>query len=212
MRYATPLVPVMMLSIGAVLTVGVDTQRALDLRMPLDQALPTSVAGMASEDLTIDAAELAVAGVDAYLLRSFIPADSTVPPATLYVGYYRAQTQGRTIHSPKNCLPGAGWEVLEGRRVAVPTNSGPVMVNRHLIKKGVQTALVLYWYQGRGRIEANEYVVKVNLLRDAALRQRSDEALVRIVVPVRGSETEAQELAESIARETVPALTQALPR
>ncbi len=211
MRRLTPWAPLLLLSAGAIFTVGVNTQRALDLRTPLDQALPTNIGGMPSDDLTIDAAQLAVAGVDSYLLRSFTQPDSAGLSATLYVGYYREQTQGRTIHSPKNCLPGAGWEALEARRVALTTAAGSVTVNRYLIKNGAQTALVLYWYQGRGRVQANEYVVKLDLLRDAALRQRSEEALVRIVVPVRGSETEAQELAESIARETVPALAQALP-
>ena len=41
-----------------------------------------------------------------------------------------------------------------------------------------------YWYQGRGRVAANEYAVKWQLLRDAARYGRTEEALVRVVVPL----------------------------
>ena len=84
-------------------------------------------------------------------------------------------------------------------------------VNRYLLQNEDVRALVLYWYQGRGRVQANEYLVKWDLLRDAVLRQRSDEALVRIVVPLSGSEEDSFRLARSVAETLVPALDQALP-
>ncbi len=86
-------------------------------------------------------------------------------------------------------------------------------VNRYLLQNGDQRALVLYWYQGRGRVQASEYMVKWDLLRDAALRHRSDEALVRIVVPLVGTgvEEDSFALARSVAEELVPALNKALP-
>jgi EpsI family protein len=61
-----------------------------------------------------------------------------------------------------------------------------VAINRFLLANGGARALVYYWYQGRGRVEANEYRVKWHLLRDAALHGRTEEALVRIVVPLPG--------------------------
>jgi hypothetical protein len=70
---------------------------------------------------------------------------------------------------------------------------------------------VLYWYQGRGRVAANEYLVKWDLLRDQALYGRSDEALVRIIVPVTGSEDAAYNRAVNIAAGLVPAVDRALP-
>jgi EpsI family protein len=103
------------------------------------------------------------------------------------VGYYDYQVQGKTIHSPRNCLPGAGWETVQGGTVLVPAAGGaPVAINRFLLANGGARALVYYWYQGRGRVEANEYRVKWHLLRDAALHGRTEEALVRIVVPLPG--------------------------
>ena len=102
---------------------------------------------------------------------------------TTYVGYYDKQVQGKTIHSPKNCLPGAGWEILNTSSIALPGAEKLGQVNRVLLANKGTRALVYYWYQGRGRIESNEYKVKWNLLRDAALFGRTEEALVRIVVP-----------------------------
>jgi EpsI family protein len=86
-----------------------------------------------------------------------------------------------------------------------------VRVNRYLLQKGAAQALVLYWYQGRGRVEHNEYVLKWDLLRDAALRQRSDEALVRVVVPLAGNEAAALDLARQAAQALIPAVDAALP-
>lgn len=119
----------------------------------------------------------------------------------------------RTIHSPKSCLAGAGWEALTSSThvVELPGGSEAATVNRYLIQRGEERALVFYWYQGRGRIEANEYRVKLDLLLDSAFRSRSDEALVRLVVPVTTSVEDAGAVAETAAANIIPALTRALP-
>ncbi len=70
---------------------------------------------------------------------------------------------------------------------------------------------MLYWYHGRGRVRANEYHVKWDLLRDSALHKRTEEALVRVVVPIMGTEAEAFALAASVAASIAPALDAALP-
>jgi EpsI family protein len=214
---------------GAVLTVGMNTQRAMELRQDLASALPSAMHGFSSTDIEVSAEEIRVAGVSSYLMREFRPAgddgaaipspiaaDGDAPETaaasfSVYVGYYDSQTQGRTIHSPKNCLPGAGWEPLQSRQVMLETPTGSVPANRYLLQRGEQRALVVYWYQGRGRVEANEYLVKVQLLRDAALRGRSEEALVRIVVPIVSDEENAFRIAADIAETLVPSVDLALP-
>ena len=77
-----------------------------------------------------------------------------------------------------------------------------------LVNSG-QKAVVYYWYQGRGRVESNEYRVKLQLLRDSALRGRTEEALVRVVVPVLGSEADAIAQARRVSTQLVPG---SLPR
>lgn len=202
------------LVIGAILaTAGVRAQRSLALRVPLAAALPAEFEGYRSRDVEIPTEELTAAGVSDYLSRMFVAgdSDSTAPPVYLYVGYYDRQTSGRTIHSPRNCLPGGGWEPLTNTLTVIETPAGPVAVNRYLIQKGRDQALVLYWYQGRGRVESNEYAVKWDLVRDAALRRRSEEALVRIVVPMTTDEDEVLRLATAMASRLVPAVALALP-
>lgn len=209
--------PAGLLALGVVLTTaGVHTQKLMPLERPLGDMIPRAYAGWSSEDVIISEDEQRVAGMTEYVLRRHSPPDAVGDEAvaaafSVYVGYYESQSQGKTIHSPKNCLPGGGWEPLTSGRETIETALGPVAVNRYLIGNGPAKALVLYWYQGRGRVEANEYVVKWDLLRDQALLGRSDEALVRIVVPVRGSEDAAFAQAEQIARELVVDVDRALP-
>jgi EpsI family protein len=205
--------PAAVLAVGAVLaTVGVKAQRALPLRVPLVRAVPDTMEGFRGRDLPMSEEEAQAVGVTSYLSRVYGAADSSRGAGfTLYVGYYDRQTQGRTIHSPKNCLPGSGWEPLASRPETLVTSVGTVTVNRYLLQRQQEQALVLYWYQGRGRVAWNEYRVKWDLLRDAALRRRSDEALVRIVVPVTTTETDAGMLAARVAATLVPAVFTTLP-
>ncbi len=209
--------PAIVLAVGALLaTAGVRSQRTLPLRAGLAETVPRSIDGHESRDLELSQAEIEVAGVTNYLARVYQAPDTAGDAgasgfATLYVGYYDRQTQGRTIHSPKNCLPGSGWEPLTSRTAAVPVGADSITVNRYLIQKGNAQALVLYWYQGRGRVAANEYLVKWDLVRDAALRRRSDEALVRIVVPVTSDEDAAFRNAARVAATVSAALDAALP-
>lgn len=197
--------PAAILGLGALFTIGVDTQRRMPLRAPLAATLPARLHGHDATEQTLSPEEVRVVGVTDHLIRQYGDAFS------LYVGYYDRQTQKQTVHSPKNCLPGAGWEALGSTTETIVTPSGPVTVNRYLIRKGAQRALVLYWYQGRGRVEANEYRVKFDLLRDAVLRRRTEEALVRIVVPVADAEARAFELGQRVVQAVVPAVGRALP-
>lgn len=211
--------PALLFSLGSVLILGVDRQRHMEIDGDLGAALPQELLGLESRDLELAEGEVAVAGMDTYVLRAYGPGDGVVggdvatgtPPFSVYVGFYGSQAQGRTIHSPKNCLPGSGWEALASREARVTTPRGDVPVNRYLLQRGAELALVLYWYQGRGRVRANEYLVKLDLLRDSALHGRSDEALVRIVVPVQTTEEEAFRAAERVAAEVIPAVDTVLP-
>lgn len=211
MRSATRWAPASILSFGVLLTSSLGPQRSVDLREPLEVAVPATFLGVPGRDLAVSEAEAAVAGFDDYLLRVHSTAADEAG-FSVYVGYYAAQTKGHTIHSPKNCLPGSGWEALSSQTEQVVTADGrTVAVNRYLLQRQDERALVLYWYQGRGRVSENEYLVKWNLLRDSALRRRSEEALVRIVMPISTSEDAAAARAVEIAQDLIPAVDRALP-
>ena len=184
------------------------------LRKPLSE-LGSEVgrwSGKADPPLTNEV--LAVLGVDEYISRTyFAPREA---PVSLYVGYYQSQREGDTIHSPMNCLPGAGWQPTKiGRaRLTVPTRDQPLEVNRILIEKGLSRQVVLYWYQSHGRVIASEYTSKVYMVYDALRTNRSDAALVRVVSPVLSSERDeraAEQRAISFAQTLFPQLEQYLP-
>ena len=176
--------PALILSAGYLLAANPRGQRAVELAAPIEGVLP-AVDGYRVEDKKISDEERRVAGMTNYVVRVY--ARDSVPAFSTLVAYYDRQARGRSIHSPRNCLPGAGWEVLSGGPATVNASSGPYTVNRYILKHGASRAVVYYWYQGRGRVVASEYAVKWNLLKDAALRGHTEEALVRVVVPVRPS-------------------------
>ncbi len=201
-----------MLAAGCLLLLSVNRQHTMPLARPLGE-IPRTMVGRAAHDRTISEKEQRVAGMDDYLLRWYaVPGDSIADFST-YVGYYERQSQGETIHSPKNCLPGAGWEALEAGTRALELPGGGVVVNRYLLSNTGERALVYYWYQGRGRVAASEYRVKWDLLRDSALRGRSEESLVRIVVPLnaRMPLERADSVASAAAAELIPAVFAVLP-
>ena len=203
-------VPGGLMSVGCVFTLFIDRQSQMPLAAPLS-TLPVQVAGYTGIDRIVSDEEQRAAGMTNYSFREFVQDSQIV--FTAYVGYYDHQTQGKTIHTPKNCLPGSGWEALQQSETQVQTPNGPMSVNRYLLQNESQRVLVFYWYQGRGRVAANEYQVKWELLRDAAISGRSEEALVRIVVPIRPERDESQavELASSVASELIPELFRVLP-
>lgn len=201
-------IPAAAFGAGCVMLLSVQRQEVMALREPLE-SLPTEYAGFRGYDEVISDEEQRVAGMSDYVLRSFTQ-DSLIA-FSVYVGYYEQQTQGKTIHSPRNCLPGAGWEALSAGREPVPVAGDTVLINRYELANGDMRALVYYWYQGRGRVESSEYKVKWDLLRDAALTGRSEEALVRIVVPINGIIKDPDALARRIAAELVPQVERRLP-
>jgi EpsI family protein len=139
-----------------------------------------------------------ILGVDEYISRVYRASPAEV--AALYVGYYQSQRNGDTIHSPMNCLPGAGWLPIETTYtdVVVPNRATPITVKRVLIQKGLDKQLVLYWYQSHGRVIGGEYQSKILMVYDAVRLNRSDAALVRVVTPIGAQDTVAQADARAV--------------
>jgi len=142
---------------------------------------------------------VAILGVDDYIVRSYVRDQW---PIELYVGYHTSQRQGDTIHSPLNCLPGAGWQPVDVGRAVVQVKGAPgapsgattpVEVNRVIIQKGLDRQLVLYWYQSHRRVVAGEYRAKIFTVLDAVRYNRTDAAMVRVVVPIGEDDVTARE-------------------
>ena len=205
-------VPGTLLGLGVVVNAAFVTGRVkpTPLAAPI-ASIPRVIDGIAGRDVEVGPDERRIAGFTDYVVR-YHEVDSVLK-FSVYVGYYDEQRQGKTIHSPRNCLPGAGWEPVGSNVAQVEIAPGrTVSVNRYHIVRGAEQAYVYYWYQGRGRVAANEYYVKYELLRDAALRGRTEESLVRVMVPVRqGGPDEADSTALRVVRRLVPAVDSILP-
>lgn len=209
MRSLTRWTPAVLLGLGSFLLLRTGRQEVAPLRAPLDE-VPREILGLEGRDLAIDPEQERLAGMSSYSLRSF--RRDSLYAFSVYVGYYDSQNQGQTIHSPKNCLPGAGWEPVDAGTTVVAAGGREYTVNRYLLANGPNRSLVYYWYQGRGRISANEYAVKWELLRDKALHGRSEEALVRIVVPVQGEDgNEEDAIAAAVAAAIIQPVFEILP-
>jgi len=167
---------------------------------------------------SMDEKDLDVLKLSDYILRYYVPkreisasgkesADNL--PAWLYVGFYQSQRTGATYHSPQNCLPGAGWQFTESKVIPVSVAGGTTMaVNQVLIQKGLEEQVVFYWYQDRGRVIASEYWAKAYLVWDAMTRNRTDGALVRIMVPVYKSREQAIATGIQFLQAASPLLTE----
>ena len=146
-----------------------------------------------------DPAVLRVLGVSDYLTRAYFRADKA--GVWLYIGYWESQRQGDTIHSPLNCLPGSGWDPVSKTTIEVPNGIGDdrIAVNRYVVQKGLDTQVILYWYQSHGKVVASEYWSRLFLIRDAVRMNRSDGSIVRVIAPVLPNVENAETVAERTA-------------
>jgi EpsI family protein len=162
-------------------------------------------------DFRFDRETEEVLRADDYLLRNFVTADGRA--ASFYVGYYKTQRNGATYHSPLNCLPGSGWTMTEAGRITIIPAGGrpPFEANRYVVQNGNDREVMIYWYQGRGRILASEYWGKIYTAWDSARRRRSDGAMVRVLVPAGAGEAEAFRAAGEIASVAAPQLPAFIP-
>jgi EpsI family protein len=150
---------------------------------------------------------------DELLNRAYINKDLRVE-ANLFVAYFKTQRTGQTPHSPKNCLPGNGWtETLSDTlTLNVPGRTEPIEINRYLVSKGDNKSIVVYWYQSRDRVVASEYRARFYTAADAIRYNRTDTALVRVVVPVvNGDDKRATDAAMAFVKDFFGPLRQHFP-
>jgi len=203
-----------------ILALAVATATALPRRAEVPQAreefsgFPMSLAEWKGQSELMEQVYVDALKFTDYALANYM--DDTGHVVNFYAAYYASQRKGESVHSPRSCLPGGGWEIesLTQRNIEGVTVSGvPLRVNRVLISYGDQKQLVYYWFQQRGRVITNEYLVKWDMLVDSISRNRTDGALVRLVIPMR----DGQDVAEldaalaSFAAAIAPVLPRYIP-
>lgn len=181
------------------------------IRKPLD-SFPTVLGDWQARQGTILEADVVnVLKVNDYVMRRYV--DGSGRSVWLYVGYWATRRKGADIHSPKNCLPGAGWEPVEASRltVSLPAPYAPITVNRYLVQKDREMQVVLYWYQAHGRVMAGEVAAKIELVRGAIAHNRTDGALVRVSSLVSGGAQETTDRLVKYVQILHPLLREYLP-
>jgi len=157
--------------------------------------------------------------LDELKLNDYIMAnyqDSKDEKINLYVAYYDSQRAGESAHSPRTCIPGGGWRIKELSQLqinSIQLYNKPLTVNRTLVQHGEYKQLVYYWFQQRGRVITNEYLVKWYLFFDSLTKNRSDGALVRLTIPLSPgqSDNDGDKALQAFTRKIIPLLQNYIP-
>jgi EpsI family protein len=181
---------------------------------PALNSFPRTMPGWSSTDISIPAEVLDVLGPGDFLLRNYRD-ESTNSNVDLFVAYFPSQRSGDTIHSPKNCIPGAGWTPIWSDRISIALPGQIAFpANRYVIAKGEDRRLVLYWYWAHDRAVASEYWAKFYLVADSVRMRRSDGSLIRLTTAFAPGESmdSAQHRLLALAEGVVPLINNYVPR
>lgn len=188
--------------------------RSTNEQIPQSQALetfPGEINGLTAQNVPLDPEVKTVLGDGEFLSRYY--SNGEQPPMQLFIAYYKSQRAGDAIHSPRNCLPGSGWDPIDFQTVKIPVTAGvPIEANRVVVANGMQKQLVLYWYQSHGRAVASEYWARYYMVADSLRLHRSDGSMIRLVTPVMNeSEAVAQARLEKFAVQIAGDLPRIVP-
>lgn len=197
-----------LLVLGATLvTAKMSDQRSPEpLAAPLE-AVPADIDGWeVVRDSRLEQETENVLKASDYLSRRYAKDQSFVD---FFVAYYAMQEAGEAMHSPKNCLPGGGWEIWNYEDAVVTTTDGrQETINKYYIQKGQSRLIAFYWYQNRERVVASEYYAKVCLIWDALVKRRTSGSIVRLMIP----DVEwAEEAGLEFAGKIIPILDESMP-
>jgi EpsI family protein len=198
--------------VGALLILQLrSTGEAVPIRTGLDSFPRVIGEWHAREEVLLELDTLNLLKATDYLIRR--DQDLSGRSVWLFIGYWNSQRKGAQPHSPKNCLPGGGWEPLEASRVTIslPQPFVPITVNRYLIQKDRDQQVVFYWYQSQGQAIAGETTARVQMVKNSIVRHRTDGALVRISSPVYGGVEETSGRLVRYIQAMYPILGQYLP-
>jgi len=182
-------------------------------REPL-ASFPRTLGGWESSDIPLSQDVLDILGPGDFLLRDYRDQSSNFD-VDLFIAYFPSQRSGDTIHSPKHCLPGAGWVPVRSDRISINVpGHAPFPANRYLIAKGEDRRLVLYWYWAHDRAVASEYAAKFYLVTDSIRERRSDGALIRVTTRLANNESldSGQQRLLTLAGNVVPLVNSYVPR
>jgi len=188
------------LLVGTLLLSGLAGRRIPEpLAVPLAQIDSHLLGWTATNDRTLPAGTLHSLKATSYLERSYQKGPQQLD---VFVAFYAQQRAGESMHSPKHCLPGAGWEIWKHDSAFIPVNGQQFEINKYSIQNAGTRMLMFYWYQSKNRIFASEYLGKALLVRDTLLTGHTAGSIVRIILPdAPGAEQEGTAFAQKLIPE-----------
>jgi EpsI family protein len=145
--------------------------------LPDLRGIPAQIDGWMSEDFEMTESSTAVLGADEYLNRRY--EDSRGAQVWVFMAYFREQQVGSQIHSPRNCVPGSGWEVRSLSRQKLLLGGVDQSAQQMMIERSGQRQEMLYWFRTRGGTMTGEYALKWDLLRNSLLGRPTNAVFVR---------------------------------
>ena len=182
-----------------------ERRAAEELESPLE-TLPIEIDGWQGEELgQLNEATEQVLNASSYLSRAYRKGNHEMG---FFIAFYAMQQAGETMHSPKHCLPGGGWEIWDYESVELPLDGGTATINKYYIQQGRDRQIVYYWYQTKDRVIASEYYAKICMVVDAVLKGRTAGSIIRMTMP---DAPWAHEEGPAFAARMIPLMRQRLP-
>lgn len=152
--------------------------REIDRPDPPDlKEVPSNIAGYIGTDEYLEPASLQVLRSDASLFRTY--ARDASPPIWLFLGYFGSQQEYSQIHSPKNCYPGAGWNISSEGSVEIDSPRGPIGARKLLITDGRERRIVVYWFSTPTGVLMDEFALKWYQAKRSMLGQPQVSTFIR---------------------------------
>jgi EpsI family protein len=179
MRYWTTL----LLMTTAAAAYALSLRRNPDVLVAPLESIPARIDGWTQTAVqSLDEASLEVLRPTSYLSRTY---GKDGQELGLFVTYYAEQRAGESMHSPRNCLPGGGWEIWKLGSETISLGPSRAPINKYSIQRSRERLLMLYWYQSRKRITASEYLGKLMVVKDSLFEGQTGGSMIRVIGPDR---------------------------
>ncbi|WP_300463406.1 exosortase C-terminal domain/associated protein EpsI [Desulfobacula sp.] len=210
MTYKRTIIIITIMLVTAVLTIFASQSERISPNKPFSE-FPLEIGQWEGKKGELDQEVYNILGVEDYILANYRKVSGET--VNLYVGFYQSQKEGDIIHSPKNCMPGAGWKITDTsiETVKVADAQKNIRVINLLLQKGAEKQVVLYWFQSRGRIISSEYMQKIWLVIDSITKHRTDGSFVRLISPVMVDEETTINILKDFANAVYPVLNEHIP-
>lgn len=182
-------------------------QKEISLKNPLHE-FPLYWKGWVGKDSYFDEEILDKLKVDEYIMREYSNGKDRF---SLYIGYYKKQTENSQIHSPKHCLPGSGWYKISQQVRSLMIGGEKINFVEAVYAKTDYKEMFIYWYKMKDKFITNEYILKLYMILNSLKYRRNDAAFVRISSPVQDNIDQTRKMLENVIKDFIPILKQFTP-